>query len=199
MSLNGIIAVGILLFIVVIFMTVQKPVPTLDGLTPIPTTFPDFVAWSNQHDAVSKVTIKEKASGAVVGELLRADDGRLYQSPESLPRATLLFEETDIVPFGRRVDRLGTFVGYFDKHDGARADKLQVGVHYEPCELFFGTVSFPSFAITKDLGAIGAVGRLPPRAFPRLSCIGIGIWEAAPFDGGRPGLLLGAEFHITLP
>lgn len=199
MNLNGIIAIGILLFIVVIFLTVQKPVPTLEGLSPVPSTFPQFVAWSNQHAAVAVVHIKDKASGAAVGEFLRGDDGQLYQEPESAARSTLLLEETPIIPFGRRVDRLGAFVGYFNRRGDTKAARFQVGIHYEPCELFFGTISLPSIAITKDLGAIGAIARLPPRAFPRLSCIGIGLWEAAPFDGGRPALLLGAEFHITLP
>jgi hypothetical protein len=199
MSLNGIAALGILLFIVVIFLTVKDPAPSLEGLTAIPSTFPQFTGWSGQHAAVAKIEATDKSSGARVGEFLRGADGRLYESPESAARSTIQLEETPIIPFGQRIDRIGTFVAYFDKHGDTRADRFQVGAHYEPCDLFFGTISLPSFAITKDLAGIGAVGRLPPRTFPRLSCIGIGVWEAAPFDGGRPSLLVGAEFHIALP
>lgn len=198
MSLNGFVALGLLFFILVIFLTVKEPASSLDGLQAIPSTFPQFTGWSGHHAAVAKITAFDKASGARVGEFLRGADGRLYESPNTAARSAVRLEETPIIPFGQRVDRLGTFVAYFNRRDTS-VDRFQVGVHYEPCDLFFGTVSLPSVAITKDLAGIGLVLRAPPRAFPNLAHCGLGVWECAPFRGAPPSWMAGATFHIDLP
>lgn len=198
MSLNGLVAIGILLFIIVIFLTVKEPAPSLEGLQAIPSTFPQFTGWSGQHAAVAKIIATDKASGARLGDFLRGADGRLYESEDTRARSTIRLEETAFVPFGQRIDHLGTFAGYFNRRD-RHTDRFQVGLHYEPCDLFFGTISGPSFAITKDLAGIGLVVRPPPRAFPALAHLGLGAWECAPFRGAPPSWMVGAEFHIDLP
>lgn len=197
MSFEGLGAAAILAFFVALFFAVQKPAPSIDGFTPVKQTSPKYVAWSPSDAAISEVKVIDKASGAVLADMRRDTDGVLREEPSAAARASVEIRETPIIPFGRRSDQLGTFSGYFAKRDGV--DRFQIGIHYEPCSIFFDTISGPSIAITKDLAGIGATIRLPPRAFPRLSAVGLGIWGAAPFDGSAPGLLVGATFQITIP
>ncbi len=198
MTLNGVAAVVVSLLFISLFFAVQKPSPSVDGYISIAQTAPDIVLWKGPDAAQSTVAIVEKSTGAVLAELRRDRDGGLRQDPNATQRYTVEARETPIIGFAERGDQLGTFVGYFNQKE-KRVDRFQIGIHYEPVTLFFGTIGAPSLALTKDLAGLGITARLPPRYFPRLSCIGAGIWEVAPFNGGHPGLLFGAEFHITLP
>ncbi len=197
MSADGIGAALILAFFIALFFAVQKPAPSIDGFTPVKQTSPQYVAWSPRDGAISTVQAVDKSSGAVLADLRRDADGVLREEPAAASRASVEIRETPIIAFGRRADQLGTFAGYFAKRDGV--DRFQVGLHYEPCAVFFDTISGPSLAVTRDLAGIGAIVHLPPRAFPRLAAIGLGAWGAAPFDGSAPGLLVGATFQITIP
>ncbi len=198
MTLNGIIALVVTALLVCLFLSIQPPVPSVDGTVPIAQAQAKIVWWKGPGAALSTIEVVDKSTGAVVAEFRRDRDGVLREDPLAAGRYTVEARETPIIPFGERVDQLGSFVGYFSQHE-KRVDRLQIGVHYEPVSLFFGTIGAPSVALTKDLAGLGLTARLPPRYFPRLSCVGIGVWEAAPFTGGSPGLLFGAEFHITLP
>ncbi len=198
MNLNGLAAAGIFGGIVLLFLLVHVPGVDLAGAVPIPSSLPTLVGWAGPHDAVAKDVITDRKSGAVLAEFLRGPDGVLRQTPDAFQRSAVDARETPILSFGQRLDRIGTFAAYYNRHD-AHSDRFQVGAHYEPCTLFFGTVALPSLAITRDLAGVGATVHLPPRAFPTLSHLGVGAWECVPFRGGAPGLLVGATFHIDLP
>ncbi len=198
MTINGTVALVVVGLLALLFFSIQPPAPSVDGFVPISQAPTKIVWWKGPQAAESTIAVVDKSTAAVVAEFRRDRDGVLREDPQATGRYTVEARETPILGFGERLDQLGTFAGYFSQRQ-KQVDRFQVGLHYEPITLLFGTVGIPSVAITKDLAALGLTLRLPPRSFPRLSHLGVGLWEAAPFTGGSSGLLYGAEFHITLP
>lgn len=197
MNLNGLIAAIVVVFFIGLFFAVKIPGPSIEGFIPIPRSAPKIIGWAAPTTATSVVNVYAKDTGAELAHLRRDPDGVLRQDPDDIERSTLRFEETPVVAFGRRLDQVGTFAGYFNRRD-RDTDRLQIGVHYEPCSIFFGLVA-PSLAVSKDLAGVGLVGRLPPTYFTKLSSLGVGVWECAPFSGAPPSWMVGAEFHVALP
>jgi hypothetical protein len=179
-----------------------EPPPSTAGLAPIQETAAQITAWSAPSDATDRIDALDAVTGQPLARFVRGRDNvlRLAAVQPALPAGAhgVRLVDTPIIAIGEQYGSLGAFAGVFsgDLHNGHRA---QAGLHYEPFAFFADTLHAPSVALSTDLIGLGITANLPPSHFPSLGKLGVGCWEAAPFDGSHPALLYGTEFHCTFP
>ena len=195
MGAQEVVGVGVLALVAWAGLsTVRQPPSNIAGKEPIHEN-PTRLLFDTQQpgDSEGIITFKDPATGQPLGVYAVGIDGRLYENPLK-PNTRLEAEFTPSSHFNSPHFDVGGFGGLGDFAGTARP--IQVGVRYSPTRLGFGWVAPDLVASTEAVGA--GVSIFPTSrtvGYPWYH-LGVGAWYMAPWDGGRPGLVLGVSSSI---
>lgn len=191
MDIGKLIGYGLLGLIAwTILSTSCAPVPTLAGKEPVKTKASQLNwTWKGPADANGTMVTRNRSTGEPLGEYAVGADGVWHQTDEQRDHGPEEAEFTPSLYLGEWTFDVGPFLGV---PFNATLDRdVQLGVRVSPARVAFGTIA-PDFVASEEAFGLGISAFPPERAVGRsLSRFGAGAWYMVPWDGGRPGLVLG--------